>query len=230
MATSLTMHSTNNNSLNDRKSFSNDVNLIRKLNSKGNYLKFGFSNDNSRTDGTSKLLSENNVYGNNPSTLIRDQVTKTDNQSDSWNANVEWRQALIGKLFLDLGYSFDNSLRSDSRIVNDYDNVTGEYSSFNQALSSDFRFKSMQHSPSAGFNYEGEKLSVGLGSRMVNTRLSNNDYIQLVDFEKDFNNVLFNANVRYRLDRGKSFSTNYRSSANVPSVSQLQPTKIFLTH
>lgn len=79
--------STNNNSLNDRKSFSNDVNLIRKLNSKGNYLKFGFSNDNSRTDGTSKLLSENNVYGNNPSTLIRDQVTKTDNQSDSWNAN-----------------------------------------------------------------------------------------------------------------------------------------------
>lgn len=215
--------STNNNSLNDRKSFSNDVNLIRKLNSKGNYLKFGFSNDNSRTDGTSKLLSENNVYGNNPSTLIRDQVTKTDNQSDSWNANVEWRQALIGKLFLDLGYSFDNSLRSDSRIVNDYDNVTGEYSSFNQALSSDFRFKSMQHSPSAGFNYEGEKLSVGLGSRMVNTRLSNNDYIQLVDFEKDFNNVLFNANVRYRLDRGKSFSTNYRSSANVPSVSQLQP-------
>lgn len=58
---------------------------------------------------------------------------------------------------------------------------------------------------------------------MVNTRLSNNDYIQLVDFEKDFNNVLFNANVRYRLDRGKSFSTNYRSSANVPSVSQLQP-------
>lgn len=208
---------------NEQKNFSNNLNIIKRLGSNGSYVKLGFNNSNNVNTGFGSIYTNREVYGDNPSQQEIDQQTETHNRTDSYSADIELRQPVVSRLFVDLGYRYGWNFQKNNRDVNDYDPLDNAYSDFNTDLSSDFRFKNIQQRSSLGINYEGEGLTVGVDANWQNTQMSNNDLLQGASFEKDFDNIFFTSRIRWRLSQSKRLRLDYRSSVNVPSLSQLQP-------
>lgn len=208
---------------NERSNFRNELTIFKRLDTIGKYLRFSFRNVNNKNQNLGNLNSIREVFGANPNQEVLDQETSTDNKTDNYQFSVRYRQPLTKILFLDFGYEYQNNQQDNLRSVFDFDELTNEYSAFNETLSSDFKFNNEQQIPSLGFRANGEKLRLRLNAEYIDTQLKNNDNLQNASFDKSYNNFLFSANINYRLDRSKRVSLRYNSNLDLPSVTQLQP-------
>ncbi len=206
-----------------QRNFRNELTIFKRLDTIGKYLRFSFRNTNNANENISNLNSLREVFGANPNQDILDQQTNTDNKTDNYRLNLRYRQPLTEKLFLDFGYEYQINQQNNVRSVFDFDDITDDYTNFNQTLSSDFEFNNVQQIPSLGFRSDGEKFRVRLGAEYLATNLKNNDFLQNTSFTNNYTNFLFNANLSYRLDRTKRISLRYNSNLDLPSVNQLQP-------
>ena len=212
-----------NSSNTDQSNFGNELDVIKRFGKKGNYIKLGLNTRFIANDGEVFFNSINEVFGDTPSIINVNQFTTTTNKTANWQADIEYRQPLREKLFLDVRYVFNSNNEDNERLVFDFDDVTNDFSDFNTQLSSDFEFKTIQQQPSLELNYEGKKLNVGVSGNLVYTELDNEDRIQNTAFNRSFNDLLFRVNLRYRPGRGKNLRVNYNASVIIPQVSQLQP-------
>ena len=201
--------------------FSNSVDFIRRFGKKGSYFQFDLNHSHSRQENDNFYFSES-FFANDPQrSNIQDQYIDQDEKSNSLGLQASKRTVLKENLFLDVNYDFRTSKSRNTRNV--YDAVNGNYTNLNELLSSDFEVRSQIHTPNAGINYEGEKWRVQTELGLLSTNLRTDNFYQDVTFENTYNNVYVEADVRYSLERSKSLSIGYETSANVPSVRQLQP-------
>lgn len=205
------------------RTFSNKLTLLKKLDTLGRYIRVRFDNNNIENGTKSNLTSLQEIFGNNPSNEELDQLTDSNNKSDSYSVGVRYRQPLREKLFLDFDYDYQNNQRNNVRSVFDFIEDSREYTDFNDLLSSDFKFKDKRHIPSIGLQSNGEKLRLALKARYNFTNLDNVDFLQNISFSKKYKNLLLRANVNYTIDRNKLVSMQYNSRLQVPSIDQLQP-------
>ena len=213
----------NNRNHTEEKSFSNELEAIKKLSNRGHYIKIGFRNSNNINAGTNFINNENEVYGDNAELVYLNQIADIHTRSDSWLGDIEFRQPLADNLFLDLSYSYNSRNTHNERIVNDYEQATSMYTAYNASLSSDFNTKNNQQRPEVGLNFETDKWVIGFNAGWVNTTLKNNDRLQNLAFLKTFDNVLFGGNINYNFGQRKRIRFDYNASLNIPSATQLQP-------
>tara|TARA_R110000765_G_scaffold214304_1_gene319380 strand:- start:363 stop:3125 length:2763 start_codon:yes stop_codon:yes gene_type:complete len=206
-----------------QRNFSNRFGIMKKLDTIGKMVSFNFSNDNSENVNTTNLNSIREIFGDDPSVENLDQLSEIDNKRNSYELEVEYRQPLTSKLFLEFGYEYRNDQRDNAKEVMDFDTNTNGYTDFNTALSSDFTFGNIQQSPSFGVRSDGEKLNIRADASYVMTELKNEDFLQNTSFSNSYKNLLFRTRVRYNLGKNKRIYLRYNSSLNVPSVNQLQP-------
>lgn len=206
-----------------QRNFSNRVSLMKKLDTIGTILSLTFSNNNNENRNTSNLNSKREVFGDNPSVEILDQLSEVDNKRDSYELEASFRQPLSSKLFLNFGYGFSYDKRKNSKQVMDYDSNSNGYTQFNAALSSDFNFRNQQQSPSIGIQSQGGKLNFRANASYVLTDLTNTDFLQGSSFSNSYKNITFNSNVSYTLGKNKRFYLRYNSRLDIPNVNQLQP-------
>lgn len=206
-----------------QRNFSNRFGIMKKLDTIGKMVSFNFSNDNSENVNTTNLNSIREIFGDDPSVENLDQLSEIDNKRNSYELEVEYRQPLTSKLFLEFGYEYRNDQRDNAKEVMDFDTNTNGYTDFNTALSSDFTFGNIQQSPSFGVRSDGEKLNIRADASYVMTELKNEDFLQNTSFSNSYKNLLLRTRVRYNLGKNKRIYLRYNSSLNVPSVNQLQP-------
>ncbi|ETN93907.1 outer membrane beta-barrel protein [Zhouia amylolytica] len=207
----------------EQRNFSNQLNIFKKLDTIGRYIRFGFSNNNTENMNVSNFYTRREVFGDNPSDEELDQKTFTNATTDSYNLGFTYNHPLSKKTFVSLGYNFRNAMNKNEKSVFDYDEVSQVYDDFNTLLSSDFNFENKQHYPEAGFRRNGEKFRFGLSARYFFTELDNEDFLQSTTFNNKYENLLFTANANYSFDKRKRMSLWYYSDLNMPSVRQLQP-------
>lgn len=205
-----------------QRNFSNRLEVMKKLDTLGKYVRVYFESNNRVSDSESFLNSERNIFGDDPSQQIQDQSTTIDNSNDSYELGASYRQPLNKDLYLDFRYSYNNNEQQNERSVSDFDEVTGEYI-YNPTFSSDFDFNAQKHVPEIGIGSNGKKLRFNLRARMEQIALDNEDFIQSTSFAKDYSNLLFSSHVNYTMGNSKRASFSYNSRLNVPSVNQLQP-------
>ncbi len=206
-----------------QRNFSNRVSLMKKLDTIGTILSFSFSNNNSENKSTSSLNSVREIYGDNASLEILDQLSEVNNRRDSYELEASYRQPLGNKVFVNIGYQFSHDKRGDNIEVMDYDDNTNGYNLFNETLSSDFNFTNQQQTPSLGIQSQGEKLNFRISANYVFTDLTNTDYLRDSNFSNSYENITFNGNINYSLGKNKRLSLRYNSRLNIPNVNQLQP-------
>ncbi|MEM6816812.1 MAG: outer membrane beta-barrel protein [Bacteroidota bacterium] len=212
---------TKNNRMN--RSFTNNVNILKKLDTIGSLLTLSFSNENSKETSNADFNSETNVFGDNPMTESLDQQTAVDNSLDSYQIEGKYRLSFSKIFSMEFGYSYNNSKRENTRNVVDFDETTGSYSDFNQALSSDFKFSNIQNTPSLSFMTRTDKLNINLTARYTNTNLANSDFLQNSSFSKSYNNLLVNSWFGYTLGNNKRFGISLSTGLSVPQINELQP-------
>nr|WP_299387897.1 outer membrane beta-barrel protein [Allomuricauda sp.] len=218
----------NNNQILDQSNrmnrrFSNNLDILKKLDTIGGYLRLSFNNENSKEENKISFNSETNLFGDNPETETLDQQTTVDNSEDSYQVEATYRLAFSKVYSMDIGYEFSHLKEENTKEVFDFDDGTGSYSLFNQELSSDFDFTTVQSTPSLGFAKRNDKLHMGITARYTRTDLDNEDFLQNSTFSKTFDNLLINSFFRYNFDSSKRLSIGLRTSLDIPELQQLQP-------
>ncbi len=205
------------------RKFSNELEIMKKLDTLGRYFRVAFSNNNVAGISRSNLWSTSELFGNDPGSNTLDQETNIDNLNDQFQIATKYRQPFGKGVFLDLGYSYENRNQRNERSVFELDNATGQYTVFSESLSSDFEFVNAQHTPTAELRLEKEKLQVEIGAAYNLIGLNNRDFLQNVSFSQDYDKLLFNANLNYTLGQNTGLSLSYQSFLDIPAINQIQP-------
>ena len=203
------------------RNFSNRVELMKKLDTLGSYVRVFFNNNNRVDDSESFINSQRSIFGDNPSEQELDQQTLTNNASDSYELGAGYRHALNKDFYLDFRYSYEDRDQKNERLVSNFDEVSGDYV-FNAQLSSDFNFNVNRHSPEIRFGSNGKKIRFNVRARLEQIGLNNEDFIQSSTFSRDYSKVLLGSYFNYNMGN-KRMSISYNSRLNLPSVTQLQP-------
>ena len=205
--------------------FSNDIDVTKRIGSKGAYLKFEISNEFNTTETDDFLNSETNIYGTIPEDILRDQFTEGENKLNRLSTEVSYRLPLIAKeLFLNFEYEYRRDKRTDIKSTFDRNDVTNEYDLFNTDLSTDFEYINEESNPGISLNVRKEKFSGRIGSNYVFRTLQNKDFLRPeLNLKRKFEALELSSYFSYRFSPKSSFYMNYRLSNNSPRLSQLQP-------
>ncbi|MDR6301841.1 outer membrane beta-barrel protein [Mesonia maritima] len=206
--------------------FRNRLDVTRKFGKNDGYVRLGFDNTNNVSQDDNQYFSSRQVFddqGNLEETSIQDQFIDQDEREDEYGLSFGTRLPLSEKLFLDLEYDYTKNNSSNTRLVYIPEEMNGDYEIVVDSLSNDFRSESFNHRPDIGLVYRGEKLRASISGGIQNIRLKNEDLFTGTSFDNTYNNFFSNAYFRYELTKSQRIYFSYRTSRDVPSISQLQP-------
>ncbi|SDQ05476.1 outer membrane beta-barrel protein [Flagellimonas zhangzhouensis] len=206
----------------NQRNFSNRLEVMKKLDTLGTYIRAYFNNNNRANDSEGYVNSQRSIFGDNPSEQDLDQRTLIDNSNDSYELGAAYRHFFNKQFYLDVRYEYENTKQQNERSVSVFDEDLGQYV-YNSTLSSDFNFTVDKHAPEIRIGSNGKKLRFNVRARLENNSLNNEDFVQSTTFSNAYNNVLFGSFINYQMGNSKRLSLNYNSNLNVPSVTQLQP-------
>lgn len=171
------------------------------------------------------FLASRNEFQSGPAGRIDSVRQRTDQEVEgaSYSAGLSYTEPAgkDGQLQLTYNPAFTNT-RSD-QIVFAFDSLSLKYDRLDSGLSNKFLNKVESHT--AGLNFrKGDRdnmLNFGLNFRYTAMH-SDQEYPSLYAVSASFKNLLPNLMWRKKMASGKNINVYYRSSANTPSVSQLQ--------
>lgn len=203
----------------------NALDITKKFGDKGASVSLDIDTEFENNDSEEFLESNTEVFGDTPSVLNRNQFTDEKFTLDSYNATVSYRMPLIAnKLYLNPRFLHREDVRKSTESTFDFNEDTQQFSDFNQALSTNFKYTNRRSTPSLGLQYNTEKLNANVSGSYLFRTLENNDQLRPeTSFEQDFEAVEFNTYLSYRFSPKASLYANYRLSNSPPDVEQLQP-------
>jgi uncharacterized membrane protein YgcG len=151
--------------------------------------------------------------------IFQDQTTKGYNLS----ANLAYTEPIGKKGQLQLNYYPSYSSSNADHRTFEYDNGSGKYSTFDRFLSNRFINDVTTQNGGVTFRVGDRDNMYSVGLSYQESQLESEQrlpYYAVVN--KSFRNILPNAMVRLKLSSKANLRLNYRSSTNVPSISQLQ--------
>jgi hypothetical protein len=219
------------NSETDSNSFSNQFTYNKQLRSrKGRGISAFFSNANTKNDDKTLNQSNTTKYKYPGDEIIaetdnRDQILNTNSYSDVYNLNLEYTEPVTDSLALSISAGYDFSRSVDNRDTYDYDPETGNYTTYNNALSNYLTSQTGTFSPRAGVRFDLGKLYVDAGAGSDVTSFKNFASYLGQDYSLNQNYILPSAdmNMRYTLAKSKSVSFNYNYVVGFPQASQILP-------
>jgi hypothetical protein len=205
--------------------FSNEIDATKKFGSNGAFLRLSIDNEFDETTSDDSVVSEANVYGDTPESIIRDQFTDGKNKSTTFNVSTTYRLPLKAKeLFLDFKFDYRSDKQDNRRSTFDFDDATQDYTSFNTELSTNFENTNKRSTPSVRLALRKEKWSFSLESGYVFRTLENDDELRpLLSLKRNFEAVELRSNFNFRFSPKSSIYSGYRLTNQTPSVRQLSP-------
>lgn len=200
----------------------NDLDFIKRFGSRGAFLRLNFSQQYNNQENDNFYFSESEFFVGDPRTEIQDQFIDEDQQEYRYSIGAEQRFVLATDFFMDLNYDFSSSKSTNKRFIYDADG-SGDYTVFNDSLSSNFEVRTFVNRPTVGLRYDHEAWRINADVGSINTILKNENLFGTGGFDNSFNNLSIRTRVQYELERSKTVSINYNTNANAPSINQLQP-------
>ena len=209
----------------NRERFDNEINVTKKFGSKGSFFRMELTANLQKTVTDDFVKSETNIYGSNPDQIIRDQYSDGNSDMKELRSEFTYRFPIKSKmLFLDAAYTIGNTNTKSKRSTFDFDQNTNEYTSFSNLLSTDFEYSNKISRPSLELEFKNKKWSAGTEIAYNNRTLENTDYLRpQTNLVREFNNLEYGFNVRYRKSRTGGYRLRYNFRNATPSLSQLQP-------
>jgi len=158
---------------------------------------------------------------------IRDSATQrfTDQQSDGLqvSTNLVYTEPLSQNAQLQFNYNPSISKSNSDQLTYGLDSIENKYSVFLENLSNKFENTTTAHNGGISYRYNTRERQISFGANYQNTTLrSEQTFPQTLTVNKNFNNILPNAMVRFNLSTRSNVRLMYRANVNQPSVTQLQ--------
>ena len=204
--------------------FRNRLDITKRLNKKGSFLKLNLTNQFDNTDIESRLNSDLDIFGANPSEEIRNQIGDETTEFNSFQTELTYRYPIISKkFFLDFKYNYRKDRRDNERNTFDIDPTTNQQI-FNTDLSTDFTFFDTRNTPSIDLSYRKDKWRISFETGFVSRTLENSDDLRSnLNLKRNFNAIELQGNFNYRFNAKTSIYSGYNLRNRPPQLSQLQP-------
>jgi len=224
------LNESNSYSSNDSESnsFNPYIYFSKKFKKKGRVLSANMNSSISESKRDNLNQSQNTFYDENGITKDnRDQLAKNKNQNSSFNFSAGYSEPISDSSSVNFKIKYEARSARDLRNVNDFDNVTGDYTKFNPLLSNNMKQRINQISPELSYQINKNKLNfwasvnLDISDMKVNSIYNGQQY----DLQKNFVLPEYNLNLYYQLGEGKILSIYNYSNFNIPTAEQLTPYK-----
>lgn len=207
------------------RNFRNRLSLTKKYGSRGGFFRATLNNKWNTDSGEDFQYSTTTIYGDNPSEEIRNQRGDTKNKETSYDAAATLQYPIYkNELFVDLTYSFSNSKTLSSKFVNDFDENTRDFTSFNSLLSTDYIFTETRSKPTASLTYRADGKNFRIGGGYVIGKLEGSDNLRPdLMVENKFEAWEAHASSYMKLSPVSNFNIYYSLRSRSPSIMQLLP-------
>ncbi len=215
----------NNTSGNEGYNFSNEIVWRKRFRKKGRTFSVSLQTSLNQSDGESSLSSINNFY--NP-TLQRDTLNQQSiiaNNMKSYNVRAVYTEPIWKRSLLEFNISNANSKSTAQKETYDFNKSNSKFDQLNDSLTNDFENTYRYSNAGIRVRTQRKKYNYSFGANWQLADLQGKVISGANDslITKSFRNILPNARFQYYFTRFKSFSLNYNTSTNQPSITQLQP-------
>lgn len=183
-----------------------------------------FSDEN--TDGF--LFSDNQFFNDqgaqsSENNIHQRKVNRIKNQSLNWN--LGYTEPVSKNISLLISYigSVGNSLE-DKRSFNE--DANGAFTVQDNVFSSIFELKQIAQQGGFNFNFNRNKTTIQLGSKIGTVRLDQYNQLNNNKFGKTFLNIAPAFSYTYKISSQSSFRINYNGNTQQPSIDQINPIQI----
>ncbi|NUN10043.1 MAG: TonB-dependent receptor [Ignavibacteriaceae bacterium] len=195
----------------------------RKFNTAGRTFSFSLNGSTRTNGGTRKNYSESVYYTTVSRSDTINQSADIDNKSNSLQGDLNYTDRLGKSVFLMVtGSALISNERNDRETFN-YDPSSGSFALFDTLLSNVYERKYTNYSAGASVNHQTRDFGV-MGRLTYNyaTLLGGGVFPLSFSVKKNFFSFQPSLNINFRIAFDKNLSVSYRTSANAPSVTQLQ--------
>jgi hypothetical protein len=201
--------------------FSNNILYQHKFSKKGRTISLNIGTQLTEKNNDGDYLSINN-YGDTSASGL-DQIFKTYSNSKKVSGNLSYTEPINKNAQLQISYNPSYTQGSSDKKTNDFDSLTNIYNHFNSALSNKYENIYITQRGGLSYKYQKEKMNFSFGADAQEaTLMGQQTYPIAFTINKNFKTILPNAQMNYRFSKSKNLRINYRTSTNVPSISQLQ--------
>ncbi|MFA9187011.1 outer membrane beta-barrel protein [Flavobacterium sp. FBOR7N2.3] len=205
---------------NESNTFSNSINFNKSFEKKARNLSVVFNNSNSNSNANNLVESETRFYTRNDS-IIRNQNVRNNGINDSYSAEIEFTEPVTDSIRFRVGveYNFQNSITDNKT----FDGSNGNYTDLNDLQTTYISSKQNSIAPKAGFRIQKNNLTFDVNSSTSIVQFDNNfKYLgESTDLNRKHILPSASAQIRYRVDRSKFFTTRYNYNVSLPSANQL---------
>ena len=218
----------NNTTANEGYNFRNDIIWRKKFARKGRTFSLTLQTSLNESDGDGSLSSVNSFYNPNGSLLRKDtlnQLSNTTSDMKSYSVRGVYTEPLWKRSLLELSAGNSNSKSTSAKRTYDYNLSNGKYDQLNEFLTNDFENSYGYTNTGIRLRTQRKKYNYSFGATWQQASLEGKIISGTKDsvISKTFRNILPNARFQYYFTRFKSFTLNYSTSTNQPTMAQLQP-------
>ena len=201
--------------------FSNNILYQHKFSKRGRTISFNIGTQLTEKNNNGNYLSVNN-YGDTTTSGL-DQTFATYSNSKKVSGNLSYTEPINKNAQLQISYNPSYTQGSSDKKTNDFDTLAKLYSDFNTALSNKYDNIYITQRGGLSYKYQKDKMNFTVGADAQEATLKGQQTFPLAfSINKNFQSILPNAQMNYRFSKSKNLRINYRTSTNVPSISQLQ--------
>ncbi len=208
----------------DGYSFKNEILYRHKFIKYGRTISFTYGTDINDKWGYSKLVSSS-LFSNSgiDTTIMNNQNSVQNTFAYTHSGNVSYTEPFGKYSQVQISYSPSYNYNISDKTTKNYNTIDNSYSLLNSNLSNKYNFDyTVQRGGlSYVFNYKNTNLTATVNAQQSHLQ-GTQQYPEEFKTEKYFDNILPQLQFNQKFSSSSNLRFNYRTSANAPSISQLQ--------
>jgi hypothetical protein len=201
----------------------NEILFRHKFKKAGRTISLNSNLGNNGNNGGFTQNSDNSFFGKiNRRDTLRQQ---TDTKKTGWSIQntLTYTEPISTKSQLSLTYGFNYAKSESERLTYKKNIQTGIQENLDTLLSNKFKSETPAHSAGLGYAFNSEKSNLNLTVNAQQSMLQNErEFPKIGNINRTFQNILPTLVWRYSISKATNFRLIYRTSANAPSIDQLQ--------
>lgn len=209
----------------ENNNFSPNLYFSRKFKKKGRVWSANINTTISESKRENTNNSQTIFYQTADPNDIRNQVSKTKNQTNRYRFTTAYSEPLSDSSNVTVNLTYENKLTRNLRDVNDFDLSNGQYSDYNDALSNTMSQKNSQFKPEISYELNKKKINFWASANLDITDMNVNSFFnsQRYNFQNNFALPGYSLNLQYQFSDNKSLSIYNSADFSIPSAEQLTP-------
>lgn len=219
------LNTTLTNSQSDQLALSGNAEVLwrHRMRKAGRTLSVNLNYGINDRNGDGSLYAANRFVGTPDSLVILDQRSENSTLGRTYSTNIQFTEPLGEKGQLSIGYQPSLNVQNSEQFTRTYDSLSTAYILVDSQLSNQFDNTQLSQRVSFNYRFQSSKLRGGVGLNLQHTRMESAQiFPQQLEVNRNFRNLLPNAMLQYSFTSNSTLRLFYRTSTNLPSLSQLQ--------